>query len=153
MLIKHVGLENLGFCVHSGLKIFICMECEVAIIPESILGHLKHQHRRELSKKSKSAIKATISGFVQRFDMPAKATEVVSPAFDGPPVKEIKIEEGYECTFPSCDYAAKSQRTIVNHWSDKHRKAPKAQGTQESRECKVQTLFFPHPCWYFTVEP
>ena len=85
--------------------------------------------------------------------MPAKATEVVSPAFGGPPVKGIKIEEGYQCTFPSCDYASKSQRTIANHWSDKHRKAPKAQGTQKSRECKVQTLFFPQPCQYFTVEP
>ena len=103
-LIKDVGLENLGLCVHSGLKIFICMECEVAIIPESIIGHLKHQHKRELSRKSRSAIKATISGFVQRFDMPAKATEVVSPALGGPPVKGIKIEEGYQCTLRSLRY-------------------------------------------------
>ena len=127
-------LHSIGFLFEPSLKVLLCVDCEHAVIPANIPGHLRH-HKIAIKKIEENLNKVVrdlgISNTPQLPPMP-----VIQPAIAG-----LRVYDGLQCAH--CNYACRADNTAERHTHDSL--------PRQFNKCKVQTVFWPTFVSYFAV--
>ncbi|KAG2121470.1 hypothetical protein DEU56DRAFT_918156 [Suillus clintonianus] len=137
-LMSNEVLDALGVCLHSGLKILLCLTCRVALTSGMLVGHRKKFHC--FYRAPTAALQALLE-FCSESDVYEKPEHVKLPTAGGPPVQLISDpSDGLACTASlDCTYAVKDLQTMQRHGREKHstRRLEKIY----HRPCQVQQIF------------
>lgn len=128
-------LMSIGFRLHRGLKLLMCVECEHVCIPDKICGHLKSHN---ISRKNVEALLKELVGYYGIHE----GSDIPMPEPGGPAIEGIKVWPGFQCS--ECNYVALEAESLRRH-TRSHDSNPKY------TKCSAQTLFRPLPIRYFSV--
>lgn len=139
-------LDQFGLCMHTALRIFICMGCSKCLTASMAPGHRKLHHDQSLTAQQL----ASLQQFAVENSIYLRQEEVKIPAHGGPPVQLMTPpSKGFVCTHSTdCHYAASTIPTMLNHARLVH-KVNKHAATYE--EAHIQQLFESVGRVYFVV--
>ncbi|KAG1844369.1 hypothetical protein F4604DRAFT_1937570 [Suillus subluteus] len=139
-------LDQFGLCMHTGIKIFICMGCKKSLTAAMVPGHRKTHHRQSLTPKQLESL----DEFVLKNKIYLRQEDVKIPAHQGPPVQLIAPpRKGMVCMQSAdCHYAASSIPTMINHGRQAHRVS---KDVMTYEEAFIQQLFESVGRVYFVV--
>ncbi|KAG2358663.1 hypothetical protein BDR07DRAFT_1489182 [Suillus spraguei] len=139
-------LDQFGLCMHTALKIFICMGCKKSLTAAMVPGHRKTHHRQFLNPKQLESL----DEFVLKNKIYLRQEDVKIPTHQGPPVQLIAPpRKGMVCVESAdCHYAASSIPTMINHGRVVHRVS---KDVMTYEEAFIQQLFESVGRVYFVV--
>ncbi|TFK60737.1 hypothetical protein BDN72DRAFT_904723 [Pluteus cervinus] len=106
-------LTALGLLIHLRLRVFVCVNCRQAWVPDRLVRHVK-THKLAVSPKEESQLKGLVDTYHihedKDFDYPPRTD---------PPIDILVVhKEGYRCAV--CPRAFLTFNTFRKHWSDEH---------------------------------
>lgn len=130
-----------------GLRIAVCVECGFAIRSQNIRGHLREQHKLQLSKET---VQASLSGL----SFVALAEPVTPQMGRIPPFPWLKKPIlGHSCIL--CNYCSLTLSTLSSHYLRNHPGERNGQKTKDLRRPAFVQRFFSAntSSTYFQVDP
>jgi hypothetical protein len=125
-------------------RLLVCTKCQHGIISTSLITHLK-SHNINLLPADRQNLQTITNNSTFLDD----SIEIASPNPPCPPIKGIKVQDGFACNL--CNYCCIAVQTIRNHFSDKH-KDVLGSTKANSRPAQVQAFFARRPK-FFAVTP
>jgi hypothetical protein len=119
-------------------QLAVCKECQYAIWPEQIGGHLHGKHHK-LSQKKAQEIAEEVRGWPGLISF---ANELQIPVRVDQPIPQLPLyEDGLMCQLESqqCQYICRDKKTLKKHWRTKHQWSI-AQGRGGLSKAKKQSM-------------
>ena len=103
-------------------KIVVCKQCQFAIVPTQVKGHIQTQHP-QINPQERRDIVVKVHALS---NVARTAEDVVYPDRDHPPVKGLPVfRDGFQCQFPRgnsiCMYICRKLDGMQKHCREKHR--------------------------------
>jgi hypothetical protein len=159
------------FIVRAEYKIIQCIQCQYAISPANIHGHLRDKHKKAIDLKCRKGVAKYVTEKIEAVAWDKE--QVIYPEPNSPPVEGFPIyRNGYRCvstqhTGNECGYICRSIPGIQDHCKTKHgwKNEQKPGGNvykkttqspnrlwDEGQACQT---FFAQRAWqvYFAVKP
>jgi hypothetical protein len=125
-------------------RLLVCTKCQHGIMPPSSITHL-NSHNIKLLPAEKQNLQTILNNSTFLDD----SIEIPPPNPPCPPIKGIKVQDGFTCDL--CSYCCTALQTMRNHFSDKHR-GVLGFAKANSKPVQVQAFFARYPK-FFPVTP
>lgn len=142
-------------------RVLVCTECQFAIPPVQLPGHIRKHHMARLDLKTHRQAGAYAQLLRSSYDLLDPVTEsIITPPADHPPLPHLRVYKGLACLYCS-NYAARSPETIRQHFRRNHPNLARPKGHPSSSlpivpRCKdVSCQRFFHcgrQCHFFQVQ-